>query len=238
MTLALQFAMAGEAAPFLAKGGFRALPPDPRYGFSFHERILPSGARVIAAVAGNHPRFGVDCIGTVAAALLTHALLDGFAPDRIVSAGTAGGFQAMGGAIGDVYLGAETCVFHDRRIPLGAFEAMGRGHFPIECDRDLAKRLGLKVGIVSTGDSLDCTSEDMARLRALDASVKEMEAASIAWVCERRKTPLVLVKAITDLVDHAQATSDQFLENYGLAVTRLSDVLTHVVDHFTRESHD
>lgn len=56
-----------------------------------------------------------------------------------------------------MYMGAGTAVFHDRRIALDGFAAMGRGHFPIHGDEGLATRLGFKMGIVSTGDSLDCT---------------------------------------------------------------------------------
>ena len=231
--LVLQFAMAGEAAPFLAAHDTREVDGDRAYGFRFHE-VRGYAVPVIAAVAGEHPRFGCDAIGTIPAALLTHAIVERFAPARLVNAGTAGGFEARGGQVGDVYLGAEVAVFHDRRIPLGPFEAMGVGRFPIECDRGLAARLGLKCGVVSTGDSLDCTTEDLARMQALESSVKEMEAASIAWVCEHRRIPLVLVKAITDLVDHPASVTEQFTANYALAVHRLAEVLRAVVDHYAK----
>ncbi len=225
--IGIQFAMAGEAAPFLATGGFTESAPDVTYGFRFYER-----PGVVVGVAGTHPRFNVDSIGTVPASLLAHTLLTRFKPSRLINAGTAGGFASKGGAIGDVYLGAEAVVFHDRRIPLGDFAAMGRGHFPVECDRALAAKLGLKVGVVSTGDSLDCTPEDAKHLAELDASVKEMEAAGIAWVCERHRVPLVLLKAITDLVDHHTSTAEQFMQNYSLAVTRLESALRGVVEHY------
>jgi nucleoside phosphorylase len=229
VTLALQFAMEGEAKPFLARGVFAATTVDHLYGFQFHEGRMRGGQALTVAIAGAHPRFGVDSIGTIAASLLTHALLSRGKPSRIINAGTAGGFEARGGVVGDVYLGADVAVFHDRRIPLPGFEAMGRGHFPVECDRALAQRLGFKVGIVSTGDSLDCTPEDLKHLSALQASVKEMEAAGIAWVCERHGVPLVLLKAITDIVDHPASTQSQFVENYGLAVTRLADSLERLI---------
>lgn len=227
MTLAVQFAMAGEAEAFVSRGAFTRLPTNAPYDFQyFQDRDL------IVAVAGAHPRFKVDSIGSVAAAVLTHELLERFTPTRLINAGTAGGFAARGGAIGDVYLGADVAVFHDRRIQLAGFDKMGRGHFPVESDAGLAARHGLKLGIVSSGDSLDCTPEDMRHLVELGASVKEMEAASIAWVCERHRVPLVLVKAITDLVDHPEATASQFEKNYPLAVKCLADALEHVVAHY------
>ena len=36
---------------------------------------------------------------------------------------------------------------------------------------------------MSSGNSLDCSPEDMSQLHANDAAVKEMEAAGISWVC-------------------------------------------------------
>lgn len=227
VTVAIQFAMSGEAEPFLARREFTVLPPDAVFGFRFYRCDT-----VLVAVAGKHPRFGVDAIGSIPAALLTRTLIERFAPQRIINAGTAGGFEAKGGAIGDVYLGEEAVVFHDRRIPLPRYEAMGHGHYPVECDRELAARLGLKVGVVSTGDSLDCTPEDRVWLTKHDASVKEMEAAGIAWVCEHYGVPLVLLKAVTDFVDHAEATGAQFVRNYAIAVSNLADKLDQLVKHY------
>ena len=59
-----------------------------------------------------------------------------------------------------------------------------------------------------------------------------MEAAGIAWVCERHRVPLVLLKAITDLVDHHTSTAEQFTQNYSLAVTRLESALRGVIEHY------
>lgn len=226
--IGIQFAMAGEAAPFLARGAFTRVDGDPIYGFEFHE-----SSGVVVAVAGAHPRFKVDSIGTVPAVLLADRLISRFKISRLINAGTAGGFQSRGGMIGDMYLGAEAVVFHDRRVPLAGFEAMGRGHFPVECDVTLANTLGLKTGVVSTGDSLDCTDEDAKHLKELGASVKEMEAAGIAWVCERHRVPLVLLKSITDLVDHHASTASQFVENYALATSKLANALCGVVAHYS-----
>jgi len=227
MTLAVQFAMAAEAEAFTSRRAFTRLPTKSPYDFQYFQ-----DGDLIVAVAGAHPRFKVDSIGSVAAALLTHELVERFSLSRLINAGTGGGFAARGGAIGDVYLGADVTVFHDRRIQLAGFDKMGRGHFPVESDAGLAARHGLKLGIVSSGDSLDCTAEDMRHLLELGASVKDMEAASIAWVCERRGVPLVLVKAITDLVDLPEATASQFEKNYPGAVKNLAEAVEHVVAHY------
>ena len=58
-----------------------------------------------------------DNVGTVPAALTTYLAVQRFSPDLIISMGTAGGFRARGGAIGDVYVGS-SFMNHDRRIPI------------------------------------------------------------------------------------------------------------------------
>jgi 5'-methylthioadenosine nucleosidase len=238
--IVVQMAMGGEAAPFLGRGDFQPLaasPDDAAYGFQFHEgRLRVGGEQLIVAVAGRHARFGADSIGTIPAALLAHVAINRFTPRLVINAGTAGGFVRRGAAIGDVYVGDEVAVFHDRRIPLDGFRAMGLGHFPIHTPRRLAEAFGFKVGIVSTGDSLDCTDEDDRQMDALGASLKDMEAASIAYVCEHRKVPLLLLKSVTDLVDvRDHSTADQFLANYQAATQNLAQGLARVVEAFALE---
>jgi 5'-methylthioadenosine nucleosidase len=180
-------------------------------------------------VAGLDRRFGVEAISKVPAAILAHVLVSRCSPSLMINAGTAGGFEARGAKIGDLFLGTKA-VCHDRRIPLGgAFEAFGRGDFPVLHEERLLRELGARPGVVSTGDSLDCTPEDFRQLCALEADVKEMEAAAIAQVCESQGVPLVLLKSVTDFVDHHEATQDQFLRNYAQAVGQLSSGLWRLI---------
>lgn len=141
-------------------------------------------------------------VATTAAGVSTYAAVQAFEPDFVVSAGTAGGFSEKGAAVGDVYLSTK-CVFHSRRIPEGdnQFEEYGFGHYrwahdpslPAPASRRLtplpfprcstrspalgalAAEAGLKQGVVSTSDSLDCTEMDLTLMRSEGAVVKEME---------------------------------------------------------------
>ena len=238
----VQFAMRGEAAPLMQAGEFSPIrpgTPDP-YGFEFYRGFTRLKDPVLVAVAGVDARHHVDAIGTLHAGLLSQTVILEFGPKLLINAGTAGGFHSRGGAIGDVYLGRNPVVFHDRRINLpGGFVGFGEGHRPVLHEPDIASRFGLKTGTVSSGDSLDCTPEDMKHLIRLGASIKEMEAAAIATVCEAHRIPLVLLKSITDIVDHhpelhGVSTEEQFLENYSLAVGNLTDKLELLIQHYTR----
>ena len=60
---------------------------------------------------------GVDNVGTVPAAVVAYLAVHEFAPDLVISVGTAGGFAARGAKIGEVFL-ATGFANHDRRIPI------------------------------------------------------------------------------------------------------------------------
>lgn len=93
----------------------------------------------------------------------------------------------------------------------------------------LQQALGLKPGIVTSGDSLDYCKEDMDIMVKHGAAVKEMEAASIAWVAALYKKPMFCVKAITDIVDGDRPTQDEFLENLNAAAAALQRTVPEVL---------
>jgi 5'-methylthioadenosine nucleosidase len=150
------------------------------------------------------------------------------APTLVISAGTAGGFEARGGAIGSVYL-ADRVLFHDRRIAIPGWDAYGDGDYPVLDVSALARRLGFGLGTVSTGNALDAPPVDVDRMHASKAVAKEMEAAAVAWMCERMGIAFTALKVITDLVDHPEPAADQFARNLATATTRLADAAASLV---------
>lgn len=222
-------AMRAEAFPLIAALGAverSAAPPLVAQWFAAECR----GARIVIAVNGVDRRFGVDSIGTDAAALTTYSVIREFDPELVVSAGTAGGWQRSGASIGDVYLSEGSVVHHDRRIDLTGFTEYGIGRYPVVPSRRLAEVLGCKTGVVSTGNSLDESDDDRRLILESGAVAKDMEAASVAYVCEQMNVPFLAVKAITDLVDHHTATAEQFSANLTRAVERLTTTLVGIVD--------
>ncbi|MEO5969144.1 MAG: 5'-methylthioadenosine nucleosidase, partial [Bdellovibrionia bacterium] len=134
--------------------------------------------------------------------------------------------------IGDVYLSSEAIRYHDRRIPLPGFDAYGVGHFPVLHLSKMAHELGLKVGVVSTGNSLDCTEKDFEMIEENNGSIKEMEAAAIAYVAHQLEVPFFTLKAVTDLIDSGLQTGPEFLKNLDLAcinlLTKTQSVLSYL----------
>ena len=58
-----------------------------------------------------------------------------------------------------------------------------------------------QAGMVSSGNSLDYTEQDMTFMTSNKVAVKEMEAAGVAWVAAMFKAPMFCLKSITDIVD-------------------------------------
>ncbi|KDP27595.1 hypothetical protein JCGZ_19600 [Jatropha curcas] len=178
---------------------------------------------------GKDPILGVDSVGTVSASLLTYAAIQALQPDLIINAGTAGGFKAKGASIGDVYLASDVA-FHDRRIPIPVFDLYGVGLRKAYSTPNLLKELNLKVGKLSTGDSLDMSPQDEATITANDAVVKDMEGAAVAYVADLLKVPTIFVKAVTDVVDGDKPTAEEFLQNLAAVTAALEQAVTQAID--------
>jgi 5'-methylthioadenosine nucleosidase len=66
-----------------------------------------------------------------------------------------------------------------------------------------------------------------------NASVKDMEAAAIAYVSELAKVPFFAFKVVTDIVDGDRVTQDEFFENLAAASASLQEKIPKVVEFIT-----
>lgn len=220
-------AMEAEAAPLTDALGAQPLdPPVWATGLPCQLSHAPKAEGrpdVLLAVNGTDPIYGVDAVGSTAAALTTHVALnlDRPRPDLVLSVGTAGGWLRAGAEIGDAFLAWPHFACHDRRIPLPGFDVMGNSELPAADLRSHASVLGCRLGIVTSGDSFDESPTDRERILANGAEVKEMEAAAVAWVGHLHGVPTGALKTITDLVDSPVATEAQFVENLATAAETL-----------------
>ncbi|GFP85955.1 5'-methylthioadenosine/S-adenosylhomocysteine nucleosidase 1 [Phtheirospermum japonicum] len=178
---------------------------------------------------GKDNTLGVDSVGTVPASLLTYASIQTLRPDIIINAGTSGGFKAKGASIGDVFV-ASHVAFHDRRNPLPVRDIYCIGARQAFSTPNLVKELNLKVGKLSTGNSLDMSPQDAAGIISNDATVKDMEGAAVAYVADLLKVPTIFLKAVTDIVDGDKPTAEEFLQNLATVSAALDRAATQVVD--------
>ncbi|MEY3143283.1 MAG: hypothetical protein RLY21_1776 [Planctomycetota bacterium] len=212
-------AMEHEAAPIAdALGLVRA--GDARVG-----RV--AGTEVTLMTPGVDPATKADRIGPVhASAALARMLAQARAPfDLVMNAGTAGGFEAQGQRIADLVV-ARDAMFHDARVAIDGFDRVARAHTRLSADDAALARtaaaLDARAGLVSTGSSLDATTDELAAFARSGALAKEMELAALAVVCRLHHTPLVALKGITDLVGHHEPTHEAFLRNLERTAARVA----------------
>lgn len=230
--VAIIMAMQSEAEPLILSQNLHMEEPVFPEGIPFkcfagHLDVM----QMTLITSGTDNRYHVDNVATVPAALMTYLAIERYRPDLVINAGTAGGVAAQGCRIGDVYLSSGNFCFHDRRIPLPGFAEYGRGHYP-SCDTArMARDLGLKRGVISTGNSLDLIEADRLMMEENGAIIKDMEAAAIAWVCHSLDVPVMAVKAITDLLDDVTPAPAQFVENLQLASANLQTTTSAVLNY-------
>lgn len=68
-------------------------------------------------------------------------------------------------------------------------------------------------------------------MEAHNASIKEMEVASIAYVADHANVPVLAVKVVTDIVDGDRPSHEEFLENLHKASDSLQSHLPKVVEY-------
>ena len=160
----------------------------------------------------------VSGVGKVNAASATQKAIDAGA-DEILNCGVAGGFDpAM--KIADVFEidraveydfdlaqlnGTEVGVHNERTTPY--FGLQTRGLFP-------ARTLG-------SGDRFSDSQADLPVLARLGVTVRDMEGAAIAHVCEMNGVPCCILKCLSDV--HGQgAMTDQYKANLSKALLSLA----------------
>lgn len=164
----------------------------------------------------------VTCgIGAVNAAVAATEHILEFAPDLVVSAGSAGGL-GIDVRIGDVVVGNSYC-YHSADASAFGYE---RGQIPgmpasygaaddiVAAARRAAKAAPqpgagrIRVGAIVSGDSF-ITADNADEVRAAfdTALATDMESAAIAQTCHLLNVPFVSVRAISDLCDGSASTS-------------------------------
>lgn len=179
---------------------------------------MESEAAVVRPFLKDGDRLYVAGVGKVNAASATQKAIDAGA-DEILNCGVAGGFDpAM--KIADVFEidraveydfdlaqlnGTEVGVHNERTTPY--FGLQTRGLFP-------ARTLG-------SGDRFSDSQADLPVLARLGVTIRDMEGAAIAHVCEMNGVPCRILKCLSD-VHGKGAMTDQYKANLSKALLSLA----------------
>ncbi len=227
-TICYIVAMRDEARPLIEEFGMKE-----REGFFAPLPCLLYEAEVEGkrlCLVLNGQQHGSDLVGCEAAALTTLVALQRLSPDLVVSSGTCGAFRSKGAEIGKVYVG-NCAMFHDRRVPGDdAWSTQSLGNYPVwEGSEQLAQELGLPLGKVTTGSSLDMQPCDLRMIEEHGGELKDMEGAAVGFVCSLFAKPVLYVKAVTDLCDSTANTLNEFRRNLATASQRLLEANKRII---------
>ncbi len=217
----LAVAMDTEASPIIntldLKKSSHSFSNLPMQGYTGKYKNLD----VFLILNGEDPMHKVQNVGTQPATLAAYLGIKHFHPDLVISIGTAGGVAENGAKIGDTYV-SQKIYFYGRRIPIPGYTEYGIGGYDSANFERITDKLSLKPGRVCSGDSFDENQTDTGIILKHGCSVREMEAAGVAWVSMLTQTPMLAIKGITDIVGSNTGHED-FEKNFSEVTKKLSE---------------
>jgi adenosylhomocysteine nucleosidase len=165
--------------------------------------------------------------GKIASAAMMQYVIDHDAPDLIVNLGTCGGLEGLVNQ-GDVIL-------VDRTIVYDIVELMGDldivSYYASSLDLSwLAEPYPHPVrrGLIASADS-DLPPEKISSLKEQGAVAGDWESAALAWVAQKNGARLLILRAVSDLVNEQQGEAynniDIFVERTKVLMRKLFDQL-------------
>lgn len=169
--------------------------------------VFPYGECFHASVVHHDLRIFHSGWGKIASAGAIQYIIDLYSPDLIINLGTCGGFEGLV-ALGDVILVERTYIYD-------IVELMG----DLDVTSYYASSLDLswlaepypypaRRGLIASADS-DLPPEKIPFLRSLGVIAADWESAALAWVAQKNKARLLILRAVSDMI------SEQGGEAYG-----------------------
>ncbi len=187
-----------------------------------------SGTQFFSGEINNQPVVLVKSgIGKVAAGINTAVLIDEFKVDAVINSGSAGGI-GQGLKVGDIVISTQTA-YHDVDVTPAGYKI---GQLP-DCPQifqasptlvdgisKAAKKSGLLThqGLIVSGDQFIADKKKIAIIKKNfpDALACEMEGAAVGQVAYMKKTPYVVIRAMSDVGDeNANQSFDEFIVEAG-----------------------
>lgn len=185
---------------------------------------MESEAKAVYPAVREGDRLYISGVGKVNAAMATQKAIDEGATE-VVNAGVCGGFLPTM-EIGDVFE-VERAVQYDfdlsdlNQTPIGQLDERTSPYFEISA---APRPEGKVVQTLATGDHFRNNDEDLPLLKALGVTLRDMEGAAVAQVCEKNKVSCRLVKSVTNVQGKGSMTG-QYADNLEVALQTLQNYL-------------
>lgn len=195
-----------EEEMLLLKDALQVEEPERICGIDFYIGTL-SGKEIVLSQCG---------VGKVNSSMAATLLIDHFGCDLLINTGIAGGIKGV--ETKDIVI-AKSLMYYDVDAHMfgyayGQVPKMPRYYTPsIEANlrvKKALKKLGYsyKEATIYSGDSFVSSLEPLKNIAVDEISVVEMEGASIAQVCVKSGIDFMVLRFVSDLVDHPNQIED------------------------------
>jgi adenosylhomocysteine nucleosidase len=164
--------------------------------------------------------------GRVSASATTQYVIDRMQPDLLVNLGTCGGFEGRI-AQGTIVLVERTIIYDIVEQMADAAEAIE--HYSTALDlRWLPAEAPMPVvrGLLVSGDR-DIIPQDIPELiRRFGAVAADWESGAIAWVADRNRQPVLILRGVSDLVG---TSGGEAYGDYELFISRTKEIMARLI---------
>lgn len=187
----------------------------------------PYGESFEVAIEQWSPTFFHGGWGKISAAATTQFVIDHYHPDLLVNLGTCGGFQ---GRIeqGIVILVERTIIYDILEQMTNAAEAVN--HYSTKLDLNWLPRITptpVSRGLLVSADR-DILADDIAGLvEKYDAVAADWESGAIAWVADKNKQRLLILRGVSDLVGRE---GGEVYGDYELFIDRTKEIMRRLLE--------
>lgn len=165
-------------------------------------QLTPFGESFVAQIDGQEIAFIHGGWGKIAAAGSTQYAIDRWRPSRLINLGTCGGFDHHAQR-GQVILAKKTIVY-DIIEQMGDFDE-AIAHYSVEFDLSWVPNPPphpVTIGTLVSADRDIVPSDIIQLVERYQAFAGDWESGAIAWIAQRNQIPCLILRTVSDLVDH------------------------------------
>lgn len=159
----------------------------------------------------------VSGVGKVNAAAAAQKAIDAGA-DLVINAGVCGGLDADM-EVGDAYA-VKSAVEYDFDLAAINGTCVGQKNERNSPYIPVSRSVDLPLRVLATGDRFNDDEDDFVLLKKLECSLRDMEGAAIADVCDKNGVPCLMVKSVSDVHGRGSMTG-QYAVNLKTALKSL-----------------
>lgn len=162
----------------------------------------------------------VSGIGKDNAAAATQLVLSEFHPNEVINFGVAGGLRPTM-KVGEIY---SVCAAIEYDFDLAELNGTSLGVLNERKEREI-QIIANGAEILGTGDRFSNDEGEAASLLQMGITLRDMEGASIAHVCETAQIPMKCFKCVSDVHGTHQTMTGQYQANLATCLAKLTAFL-------------